>query len=300
MSPVLLHPDGLKRCPWPKQDPLYVAYHDDEWGVPEYDDRALYEKLILDGFQAGLSWITILRKRENFRRAFDGFEPEKIARYTPKKIAKLMQDAGIVRNRMKIEGAILSARAYLDAMEKGPGFSRLLWDFVGGRPKVNRFRSTSLVPAETPISRAMSKELARRGFKFVGPSIVYAFMQATGMVNDHVVSCHRHAPLAALAGRLARCRQSRERQWPPRHSALGNACCPGAGSICSIRPRSTSRSPTSRTGSRASPAGTDRPRARTSSPSRSIRCWSKPSRASARASTAQSASAFCCTTPRNT
>src|SRR5436190_101981 len=201
MSPVLLHPDGLKRCPWPKQDPLYVAYHDDEWGVPEYDDRALYEKLILDGFQAGLSWITILRKRENFRRAFDGFEPEKIARYTPKKIAKLMQDAGIVRNRMKIEGAILSARAYLDAMEKGPGFSRLLWDFVGGRPKVNRFRSTSLVPAETPISRAMSKELARRGFKFVGPSIVYAFMQATGMVNDHVVSCHRHAPLAALAGR---------------------------------------------------------------------------------------------------
>jgi len=199
MSPVLLHPDGLKRCPWPKQDPLYVAYHDDEWGVPEYDDRALYEKLILDGFQAGLSWITILRKRENFRRAFNGFEPEKIARYTPKKIAKLMQDAGIVRNRMKIEGAILSARAYLEAMEKGPGFSRLLWDFVGGSPKVNRFRSTSLVPAETPISRAMSKELARRGFKFVGPSIVYAFMQATGMVNDHVVSCHRHAALAKLA-----------------------------------------------------------------------------------------------------
>ena len=156
MSPPLLHSDGLKRCPWPKQDPLYVAYHDEEWGVPEYDDRALYEKLILDGFQAGLSWITILRKRENFRRAFDGFEPAKIARYTPKKIEKLMQDAGIVRNRMKIEGAVLSARAYLDAMEKGPGFSRLLWDFVDGRPKVNRFRSTSQVPAETPISRAMS------------------------------------------------------------------------------------------------------------------------------------------------
>ena len=201
MSPPLLHPDGLKRCPWPKQDPLYVAYHDQEWGVPEYDDRALYEKLILDGFQAGLSWITILRKRDNFRRAFDGFEPAKIARYTPKKIEKLMQDAGIVRNRMKIEGAVLSARAYLDAMEKGPGFSRLLWDFVDGRPKVNRFRSTSQVPAETAISRAMSKELARRGFKFVGPSIVYAFMQATGMVNDHVVSCYRHAALAALAGR---------------------------------------------------------------------------------------------------
>jgi DNA-3-methyladenine glycosylase I len=201
MSPPLLHADGLKRCPWPKQDPLYVAYHDEEWGVPEYDDRALYEKLILDGFQAGLSWITILRKRENFRRAFDGFQPQKIARYTPKKIEKLMQDAGIVRNRMKIEGAVLSARAYLDVMEKGPGFSRLLWDFVGGKPQVNRFRSTSQVPAETPVSRAMSKELARRGFKFVGPSIVYAFMQATGMVNDHVVSCHRHAPLAALAGR---------------------------------------------------------------------------------------------------
>jgi DNA-3-methyladenine glycosylase I len=201
MSAPLLHPDGLKRCPWPKQDPLYVAYHDEEWGVPEYDDRALYEKLILDGFQAGLSWITILRKRENFRRAFDGFEPAKIARYTPKKIEKLMQDAGIVRNRMKIEGAVLSARAYLEAMEKGPGFSRLLWDFVDGKPKVNRFGSTSQVPAETPLSRAMSKELARRGFKFVGPSIVYAFMQATGMVNDHIVSCHRHGPLAALAGR---------------------------------------------------------------------------------------------------
>ncbi len=154
MNPPLLHPDGLKRCPWPKQDPLYVAYHDEEWGVPEYDDRALYEKLMLDGFQAGLSWITILRKRENFRRAFDGFEPAKIARYTPKKIEKLMQDAGIVRNRMKIEGAVLSARAYLEAMEKGPGFSRLLWDFVDGKPKVNRFRSTSQVPAETADCRA--------------------------------------------------------------------------------------------------------------------------------------------------
>ena len=201
MSPPLLHPDGLKRCPWPKQDPLYVAYHDEEWGVPEYDDRALYEKLILDGFQAGLSWITILRKRENFRRAFDGFAPEKIARYTPKRVEKLMQDAGIVRNRMKIAGTILSARAYLDVMEKGPGFSPLLWDFLDGKPKVNRFRSTSQVPAETALSRQMSKELARRGFKFVGPTIVYAFMQATGMVNDHVVTCHRHATLAKLPGR---------------------------------------------------------------------------------------------------
>jgi DNA-3-methyladenine glycosylase I len=201
MTAPLPHPDGLKRCAWPKQDPLYVAYHDEEWGVPEYDDRALYEKLILDGFQAGLSWITILRKRENFRRAFDGFEPEKIARYAPRKVEKLMQDAGIVRNRMKIEGTVLSARAYLEVMEKGPGFSRLLWNFLDGKPKVNRFRSMSQVPAETPISRQMSKELANRGFKFVGPTIVYAFMQATGMVNDHVVTCHRHAAVAKLAER---------------------------------------------------------------------------------------------------
>jgi DNA-3-methyladenine glycosylase I len=195
----LLHPDGLSRCPWPKLDPFYVAYHDDEWGVPEFDDRALYEKLMLDGFQAGLSWITILRKRENFRRAFDGFEPSKIARYTPKKIEKLMLDAGIVRNRSKIEGAVKSARAYLDAMEKGPGFSKLLWNFLDGAPKVNHFRSTKQVPAETDISRAMSKELAARGFKFVGPTIVYAFMQATGMVNDHLVDCYRHEQLTGTA-----------------------------------------------------------------------------------------------------
>jgi DNA-3-methyladenine glycosylase I len=193
--PALLHPDGKHRCPWPGQDPFYVAYHDDEWGVPERDDRALYEKLVLDGFQAGLSWITILRKRENFRRAFDSFEPARIARYTPKKVERLMQDAGIVRNRMKIEGAIASARAYLDVMEKGPGFSALLWGFLDGEPKVNRFRSVKQVPAETPVSKAMSKELSARGFKFVGPTIVYAFMQATGMVNDHLVDCYRHEHL---------------------------------------------------------------------------------------------------------
>jgi DNA-3-methyladenine glycosylase I len=198
MSDAILHADNLIRCPWPKQDPLYIAYHDEEWGVPEYDDRALFEKLILDGFQAGLSWITILRKRENFRKAFDQFDPEKIARYRPTKIEKLMQDAGIVRNRAKIEGAVGSARAYLDIMDKGPGFSALLWDFVDGRPKVNHFKSTKQVPAETEISRKISKELSARGFKFVGPTIVYAFMQAVGMVNDHLVSCHRHA---ALAGR---------------------------------------------------------------------------------------------------
>ena len=202
--PSPLHPDGKRRCPWPGQDPFYIAYHDDEWGVPERDDRALFEKLVLDGFQAGLSWITILRKRDNFRRAFDGFVPEKIARYTPKKIERLMQDAGIVRNRMKIEGTVLSARAYLDVMEKGPGFSRLLWDFLDGKPKVNNFRSTSQVPAESEVSLRMSKELAGRGFKFVGPTIVYAFMQATGMVNDHMVTCHRHAALAQPAARRAK------------------------------------------------------------------------------------------------
>jgi DNA-3-methyladenine glycosylase I len=194
-----VHADGIVRCPWPKDDALYVAYHDEEWGVPERDDRALYEKLMLDGFQAGLSWITILRKRENFRRAFDDFQPEKIARYTQKKVERLMGDAGIVRNRAKIEGAVLSARAYLDVMEKGPGFSALLWDFVDGKPKVNRFRTTRQVPAETAASRAMSKELAQRGFKFCGPTIVYAFMQAVGMVNDHLVTCHRHEACQALS-----------------------------------------------------------------------------------------------------
>jgi DNA-3-methyladenine glycosylase I len=200
MSVAITHPDGLTRCPWPKLDPLYVAYHDDEWGVPEFDDRALYEKLVLDGFQAGLSWITILRKRDNFRRAFSEFQPEKIARYTPKKVERLMQDEGIVRNRLKIEGAVLSARAWLNVMDKGPGFSRLLWDFVDGRPKVNNFRGTKQIPAESAISQKMSKELASRGFKFCGPTIVYAFMQAVGMVNDHLVSCHRHAACAKLAG----------------------------------------------------------------------------------------------------
>ena len=197
-----LHPpDGRKRCPWPKQDALYVAYHDEEWGVPEFDDRALFEKLVLDGFQAGLSWITILRKRDNFRRAFDDFQPDKIARYTPKKIERLMQDAGIVRNRAKIEGAVGSARAYLQIMESGPGFSALLWDFLDGKPKLNTFRSTKQVPADTALSRQMSKELIGRGFKFVGPTIVYAFMQAVGMVNDHLVTCHRHAACAKLAKR---------------------------------------------------------------------------------------------------
>jgi DNA-3-methyladenine glycosylase I len=199
MSANAFHADTLARCPWPTQDPLYLAYHDEEWGVPEYDDRALYEKLVLDGFQAGLAWITILRKRENFRKAFDGFAPEKIARYPKRKIERLMQDAGIVRNRAKIEGAVASARAYLKIMESGPGFSRLLWDYLDGRPKQNKYRSMGQVPAETELSRRISKELSQRGFKFAGPTIVYAFMQAVGMVNDHLVSCHRHEACAKLA-----------------------------------------------------------------------------------------------------
>ncbi|HTK14206.1 MAG TPA: DNA-3-methyladenine glycosylase I [Xanthobacteraceae bacterium] len=192
MSGVIKHQDGLARCPWAREDALYMAYHDEEWGVPERDDRALYEKLVLDGFQAGLSWITILRKRENFRRAFDDFQPEKIARYSDKRIEKLMQDAGIVRNRAKITGAVASARVWLDMMEQGPGFSAFLWDFVDGEPIVNHFRTTAKIPAATPLSQAISKELVQRGFKFVGPTIVYAFMQAIGMVNDHLLDCHRH------------------------------------------------------------------------------------------------------------
>ena len=199
-KPAILHADGKMRCPWPGEDPVYVAYHDTEWGVPEYDDRALYEKLILDGFQAGLSWITILRKRDNFRKAFDDFRPEKIARYSEKKVTALMNDAGIVRNRAKIDGAILSAKGYLKIMEDGPGFSKYLWDFVDGRPIVNTFKAHGSVPASTPLSATISKDLQARGFKFVGPTIVYAFMEATGMVNDHLVSCHCHA----LCGRKQR------------------------------------------------------------------------------------------------
>ncbi|MFL4998320.1 MAG: DNA-3-methyladenine glycosylase I, partial [Microvirga sp.] len=189
---LILHPDHKTRCWWPGTDPFYVDYHDKEWGVPEFDDRALFEKLILDGFQAGLSWITILRKRENFRKAFDDFQPQKIARYNEKKVHALMNDAGIVRNRAKIEGTVASAKAYLQIMEEGPGFAKLLWSYVDGKPKVNQFKTTASVPASTPLSIRISKELAASGFKFVGPTIVYAFMQATGMVNDHLVTCFCH------------------------------------------------------------------------------------------------------------
>ncbi|MFT0891168.1 DNA-3-methyladenine glycosylase I [Pseudochelatococcus sp. G4_1912] len=195
---VQLHADGKTRCLWPGMDPFYVAYHDDEWGVPEYDSRALFEKLILDGFQAGLSWITILRKREGFHRAFANFDPEIIARFDEAKIEELMQDTGIVRNRAKITGTIVSARIYLNMQERG-SFSDFIWKFVDGRPRINQFRNREDVPAQTEQSLAMSKELKKAGFKFCGPTITYAFMQAVGMVNDHMVDCCCHAKCAALA-----------------------------------------------------------------------------------------------------
>lgn len=182
-------------CAWaPLDDVLYRQYHDEEWGAPERDSRALFEKLTLDGFQAGLSWRTILYKREGFRSAFDGFDPEKIARYTPKKIDRLMGDERIIRSRAKIEAAIGNAQAYLEIMEREKdGFSGFLWGFVGGAPIVNRWNRYKDAPTKTPESEAMAKALKTAGFKFCGPVIVYAFMQATGMVNDHEVRCPRHA-----------------------------------------------------------------------------------------------------------
>ena len=189
-QPLIAHADGHARCFWCGTDPFYMAYHDTEWGVPERDSRALFEKLLLDGFQAGLSWITILRKRENFRRAFDGFEPETMARYDAAKVEALMQDAGIVRNRAKVEGAVLSARAYLDLRDKGIAFTDVMWEAVDGETKVNRPRRIADVPAETAESKALSKRLKAAGFKFVGPTIVYAAMQACGLVDDHLEGCH--------------------------------------------------------------------------------------------------------------
>jgi DNA-3-methyladenine glycosylase I len=184
-------------CPWPGTDALYRAYHDTEWGVPEYDSRALWEKLVLDGFQAGLSWITILRKREAFRAAFDCFAPARVAGYGEAETARLLADAGIVRSRAKIEATIEGARIYCDMQARGEDFSGFLWDLAGGKPLVNRHRRMEDVPAQTPTSVAMSKALRTRGFKFVGPVIVYAFMQATGMVNDHLTGCPRHAALCS-------------------------------------------------------------------------------------------------------
>jgi DNA-3-methyladenine glycosylase I len=187
-----------KRCPWCGDDPLYVHYHDTDWGVPEYDSRALWEKLILDGFQAGLSWITILRKRESFRAAFEGFHPAVIAGWGEAEVTRLLADATIVRHRGKIESTIKSAQAYLRIAQTEP-FADYIWRFVGGVPIQNRLTGMADAQAETDISRAMSKQLKKDGFNFCGPTIVYAFMQACGLVNDHMVDCPRHEAVAAMA-----------------------------------------------------------------------------------------------------
>lgn len=185
------------RCPWCGEDPLYVAYHDKEWGVPCHDERTLFEFLILEGAQAGLSWITILRKRENYRRAFDDFDAERIARYGDKDVARLLGDAGIVRNRLKIAAAIDNARAMLALRDAGGNLNDLFWQAVDGKPVINRWKTLAEVPVFTPTAEALSKELKRRGFRFVGPTVIYSHMQATGMVNDHLVTCPRHKAVTA-------------------------------------------------------------------------------------------------------
>jgi DNA-3-methyladenine glycosylase I len=181
------------RCPWAGTDPLYVAYHDEEWGVPNHDDCHLFEMLILEGAQAGLSWITILRKRRRYREVFDAFDPQKVVRYDERKVASLLGDAGIVRNRLKIESAIGNAKAFLAVQREFGSFERYLWSFVGGRPIANTWKTMQEVPARTLESDALSKDLRKRGFRFVGSTICYAYMQAVGMVNDHLVTCHRHS-----------------------------------------------------------------------------------------------------------
>lgn len=181
-----------KRCPWPGDDGLYVTYHDEEWGVPLYDDHNLFEFLILETFQAGLSWYTILRKRDNFRRAFDNFDYQKIAQYDDDKINELINNAGIIRNNLKIKAAITNAQAYLRIIDEFGSFSTYIWGFTGGKPIVNQFRIVSELPVKTDLSDKISKDLKKRGFKFVGSTVVYAHMQATGMVNDHLVDCYRH------------------------------------------------------------------------------------------------------------
>ena len=186
----------LKRCPWSGNDPLYVDYHDREWGVPVHDDQKLFEFLVLEGMQAGLSWLTILRKRENFRRAFAGFDPLQVARFGKREIARLMADPGIVRNALKIHSSVANAQALLRVREDFGSFDKYLWQFVDGAPRINRRRSIRDIPATTPQSDTMSRDLKQRGFKFVGSTICYAHMQATGMVNDHVTSCFRHRELS--------------------------------------------------------------------------------------------------------
>jgi len=187
--------DDRRRCPW-AAGPLYIAYHDTEWGVPVHDDRQLFEGLVLGGAQAGLSWSTILKKRDNYRRVFDRFDPRRVARYGPEKVSRLLADPGIVRNRLKIKAAIDNAGLFLDVQKEFGTFDAYLWRFVGGRPKQNRWRRLSEIPVRTPEAEALSGDLRRRGFKFVGPTICYALMQAVGMVNDHLVDCFRHEEIA--------------------------------------------------------------------------------------------------------
>ncbi len=187
--------DGLTRCAWGFSEPLRLADHDEEWGVPLHDDRALYELLVLEGMQAGLSWMTVLRKRENFRRAMDGFDPSRVSRYSQDKMKRLLADAGIIRNRMKLEAAINNAQRFPEVQEEFGSFDAYIWRFIGGRPKVNRFASLADLPPETEESRVMCKDLRARGFRFVGPTICYAYMQGAGLVNDHTTDCFRHAEL---------------------------------------------------------------------------------------------------------
>lgn len=187
----------IRRCDWvPPDDPLYIAYHDDEWGVPLHDDRKLFEMLVLEGMQAGLSWDTILRKRKNFWKAFDGFDPKKVALYNERKVNSLLADAGIIRNGLKVRSAVSNAKAFLTVQGEFGSFDSYIWGLVGDRPKLNEWRTMKELPAATAESRAISEDLTRRGFRFVGPTIVYAHMQATGMVNDHLTYCFRHRELS--------------------------------------------------------------------------------------------------------
>lgn len=186
------------RCAWCGEDPLYVSYHDDEWGVPVHDDRVLFEFLTLEGAQAGLSWITILKKREGYRKAFADFDPVKVARFTPKRVAKLLENPAIVRNKLKVNSAVTNAQAFLEVQDEFGSFDEYIWRFVDGKPIVNRFKTMKDIPATTPLSDTLSKDLKQRGFRFIGSTIVYAHMQATGMVNDHTVSCFRHRAVQKL------------------------------------------------------------------------------------------------------
>jgi DNA-3-methyladenine glycosylase I len=186
------------RCPWPGDHPLMIVYHDTEWGTPLHDDGAHFELLVLEAAQAGLSWRTVLQKRENYRKAFDRFDPAKVARYSPARIRRLLQDPGIIRNRLKVESAVTNARQFLAVQEEFGSFDRFIWGFVGGRPRLNRFATASHVPARSPESDAMSKDLKSRGFRFVGSTICYAYMQAAGMVNDHLTDCFRYRQLRQL------------------------------------------------------------------------------------------------------